>query len=77
MLLKKDFYLDEDRHESMTNRFYDGLMQGKFFAPEYAKSHNWEVQKRISRIELYDILKDIKLPEGKELGIFKSKLPTN
>ena len=42
-LKKKEYYLEEDKHESMTHKYLDGVFQGKFFCPNEHRSQGWKV----------------------------------
>ena len=67
-IMKKGLYLDKLSNPAMTHNFLQGVLFGNIFCPSVKASEGWKVKKKTNRMEIYEHLSSLKLPDKKVLG---------
>ena len=72
----KDLWIDSLDHGAMTNQFLEGIVLGKIWAPNKNKSEGWKIVRKCSRMEVWDRLKALSLPNGMTHGYKITNFPS-
>ena len=60
----------------MTNSFLEGILNGKHVKVMKDDTKDWKTERRVTKMQIYNKLVAIQLPDKKTLGFSPPKLPS-